>query len=83
MLFLTSKVVLTAPVADAEGGSLSALGSTLVRSDTVFAARLEVEAVGDRSSTSVAVSGIFFEFSVRGASGARTAAVKMRPFSTL
>jgi hypothetical protein len=87
MLFLASKVVLTAPAADAVGASFSTLGSTLastlVRSDAVFAPRLEVEAVGDRSSVSGAVSCGIFEFEGRGSAVARTVAVKIRPFSTL
>src|SRR5260370_16547285 len=70
MLFLASKVALTAPGADGVGGSFSAL----VRSDAVFGGRLEAEAAtGDRSSTNVAVSCGFFEFETRGGAGTRTA----------
>src|SRR5713226_324596 len=64
-------------------GSEAAGFTTFVRSETVFGGRLELEAaIGDRSSTSVAVSLVFFEFAARGAAGARTA-VSVSAFSTL
>src|SRR6266851_2735693 len=75
-----SKVLLSAAGA---GSAAAGLLTTFVRSETVFGGRFALEATtGDCSSTSVAVSLVFFEFAARGAAGARTA-VSISAFSTL
>src|SRR5260370_37929756 len=59
-----SKVLLSTTGA----GSVAGPFTTFVRSETVFGGRFELEApTGDCSSTSVAVSLVFFEFSACGA----------------
>src|SRR6266478_9517538 len=66
MLFLASN---GAPSTLGAGDGVGESFSTLARADVVFRARSELEGVGDRSSTNVAVPSVLFEFAVRGATG--------------
>src|SRR5260370_18161345 len=75
-----SKALLSTAVT---GSAAAGLLTTFVRSETVFGGRVALEAnTGDCSSTSVAVSLVFFELAARGAAGGRTA-VSISAFSTL